>query len=360
MTVRALAACLILVALSACRPPDEATTDATTFESQQSAIVDGTPDAVGLLAFLNASSTTLQVLDVDVPLDKRAAENLIAFRLGTDGVDGTSDDDAFQSIEQVDAVKWVGPQAMNRLVWYAQSQGWVPQGGDVLGVYDDVAFTVDEAAATLELANAVSHAVLDDDIGLDKRAADGIVAARPIVTMLELADVYFVGPSAMLAMREFPKQTGLANGATCTSHDDCESGLCVGLTMGYDAWCDAATMADDFTIDEVEEIPDGDSNGLTYNLDFSLPGTVPVDVVLYIDVIHPNKADLVVTLEQPGGGFEVIWDHEANPPTMVSAGWGIERDNMVNGTWTIKVTDTVSGNSGEMWGMMLWISSAMD
>jgi len=360
MLSRAIVAGLLIVALSACRAPDETSVEAASFEAQQSALVDGTPQAIGVLAFLNAPTTTVPVLDYDVPLDKRAAQNLVAFRLGADGVAGTADDDAFESIEEVDAVKWVGPVALNRLRAYAEVHGWLPQGGDLLGVYDNVAFTVNEAEVTLKLANFAPHFELDDDVGLDRRAADAILAARPIQTMVELADVYFVGPAAMLALREYPKKTGLANGSTCTSHGECASGLCVGLTLSYEAWCDDASMAMEFTMDESDEIPDGDPNGLVYNLDFAGLASVPVDVVMYIDVIHPNPEDLVVALHQPGGGYELIWDHDPNPPYEVSAGPGIERDNMVNGTWTVEVIDTVNGNPGELRGFTLWLSSRWD
>ena len=164
----------------------------------------------------------------------------------------------------------------------------------------------------------------------------------------------------MLALRDYPKNPGLPNGATCTSHKECASGLCVGLTLSYDAWCDAASMADEFTIDESVQIPDGQAKGLAFDLDFSGLASVPVDVVMFIDVIHPNPADLVVALHQPGGGYELIWDHDPNPPYQVSAGPGIERDNMVNGTWTVEVIDTVSGNAGELRGLSLWLSSRWD
>ncbi|MBW2454584.1 MAG: proprotein convertase P-domain-containing protein [Deltaproteobacteria bacterium] len=360
MAPRLIAGCLVLLMLVGCRAADEPTADSATFESQQSPLWDGTPEAVGVLAFLNAPTTTFELLDDDVGLDKRAAENLVAFRLGADGVAGTSDDDRFETIEQVDGVKWVGPAAINRLIAYAEAQGFVPQGGDLLGVYDDVAFTVDEAAATLELVNVAPHLELDDDVELDRRAADAIVAARPILTMVQLEDLYYVGPTAMLALRDYPKGGGLANGEICTSHGDCLSGLCVGLTLGWDAWCADSTMATEFTMDEADEIPDGDPQGLSYDLTIAGLATVPVDVVLTIDIVHPNPADLVVVLHQPGGGMEVIWDHEPNPPSEVSAGWGIERDNMVNGTWTVEVIDTVNGNSGQLLGFTLWLTSNWD
>jgi hypothetical protein len=360
MTHRAFVAAMLLTAVSACRAPAEPS-ESETFNAQESHLEEGTPEAIGVLAFLSSEGATLSVLDNDVPLDSRAAENIIDFRDGADGILGNGDDKVFRTIAELDAVKWVGPASIARLRTYAQTHDWVPQDDDVLGVYEGVSFTVAEAEATLELANSAHHALLDEDVGLDSRAADGILAAKPIATMLELSEAYYVGHSAMLKLKAFPTAlpSGLANGEACEAADDCASGLCVGETLG-DGMCDDESMADDFTWDEMDEIPDGDPNGLVLSMNIQGLASVPVDVVLSFDVIHPNKEDLVVILHQPGGGSEVIWNHEANPPTVVSAGWGIERDNMVNGVWSVEVIDTVAGNAGEFWGANLYLSSRWD
>lgn len=47
-----------------------------------SGLIDGTPDAIGLLALVNHPSTTFDILDDDVPLDSRAAESLTEYRAG--------------------------------------------------------------------------------------------------------------------------------------------------------------------------------------------------------------------------------------------------------------------------------------
>src|SRR5690606_27916344 len=141
-TMRSLSrwAFFVTTLAAACAPAPEAAEEQAATE--QSAIVDGTPEGVGLLAFLNASETTHSVLDDDVPLDKRAAANLVAHRNGPDGVFGTADDDLFDDVAEVDAVPWVGPAAIDKLLAYATAQGYVPSGDDLLGVFDNVAFTV--------------------------------------------------------------------------------------------------------------------------------------------------------------------------------------------------------------------------
>lgn len=350
----------VLLLTSACRGQQDPGASES-FHSEQAELTEGTPKAMGVLAFLNDETTTLSVLDHDVALDKRAAENLIGFRAGPDGTLNTGDDVSFRTIEEVDAVRWVGPAALNRITAYAETHGWIPRGDDVLGEFEGVLFTVTQAEATLKLANEASYLVLDDDVSLDSRAVDGIFAARPIASLLELANAYYVGKSALLDLREFTSAPppGLDNGASCDSSNECASGLCVGETLGW-GMCDEASMADNFTWDEADEIPDGNDAGMTLSMNIQGLATVPVDVVVTIDIDHPNKEDLIVALHQPGGGYEVLWDRQANPPMEVSAGWGIERDNMVNGVWTLEIIDTVTGNAGEFRGANLYLSSRWD
>ncbi|WNZ60936.1 hypothetical protein QEG98_34240 [Myxococcus sp. MxC21-1] len=87
------------------------------------ALLTGTPASTGVLAFLNSRSTTVTVLDIDAPLDSDAAQNLIAYRDGPDGVASTADDRHFVSIAQVDAVPQVGTSALAALEAYARATG---------------------------------------------------------------------------------------------------------------------------------------------------------------------------------------------------------------------------------------------
>ncbi len=327
----------------------------------QSAIEDGTPEAVGVLAFLDAKETTVAVLDDDVPLDKRAAQNLIAHRDGADGVRGTGDDDPFDDMTEVDDVPWVGPAAMSALLAYAEAHGYVPSGGDVLGVYDSVAFTVDEANATLDFVNAASHDTLDVDAGLDSRAVDSILAARPIASVLQLSGLYYVGHSAMLKLREYPKTHGgtKVTGDQCTASAECQSGLCGGLTLWAEGFCLESWMQGTFQSSGALAIPD-DGTPVTSDILVSGQATVPLDVVVTLHIDHPRPQDLVVGLHQPGGAYAVLWDHQANPPTTITNPPGIEGDNMVNGTWTLEVTDTVTGETGTVKDWSMWLTSNWD
>jgi hypothetical protein len=68
-----------------------------------------------------------------------------------------------------------------------------------------------EANAILALVDGASRAELDDDVGLDRRAATAIVAAReerPIATLADLDEVRFVGAIAFGQLVEHLEATG--------------------------------------------------------------------------------------------------------------------------------------------------------
>ncbi|MCA9523819.1 MAG: hypothetical protein KC609_22775 [Myxococcales bacterium] len=68
------------------------------------------------------NQTTLDELDNVVGLDRRAAENIIAHRAGADGLLGTSDDLWFTSWDELDAIAYVGPAALTKLVSYVSAK----------------------------------------------------------------------------------------------------------------------------------------------------------------------------------------------------------------------------------------------
>ncbi|GEM_PF-2478171 len=182
--------------LLACAPGLDVTVDGDHLASTKS-MTEGSPDAIALLAFVNDPATTYAMLDDDVPLDRRAAGNMIHHRDGADGVAGTSDDDLFDSIAELDAIKWVGTSALDKLSTFAQANGYGLDDHDELGTWDGVTFTVAEAAATVAFVNDASETMLDDEVPLNRRAVDSILDARPVSSVAELSELYFVGYSAM-------------------------------------------------------------------------------------------------------------------------------------------------------------------
>lgn len=75
-------------------------------------------------------------------------------------------------------------------------------GADVVGTWDGVDFTGDEAKAVLAFVNHATLEQLDADVGLDLRAARSIVEAQPIADMATLSDLYFVGEVTLTLIKQ--------------------------------------------------------------------------------------------------------------------------------------------------------------
>jgi Phosphatidate phosphatase APP1, catalytic domain len=65
-----------------------------------------------------------------------------------------------------------------------------------------------EADAMLDVVNEVSFETLDDDMRLDRRAAENIVAKRPFASIAELDDVAWVGPVALHRIHSYTEAAG--------------------------------------------------------------------------------------------------------------------------------------------------------
>ena len=264
---------------------------------------ESTPEAFGVLALLNDANTTLDILDDNAALDSRAARSLIAHRNGPDRTYLTADDNRFDSMAEVDDQYYVGRGAIKRLERYAAQAGYVPGGSDIVGTWEKITFTMDEVTDTLALVNDASEGELDDDVGLNSRAVAGILDARPIATMNELADAHYVGRSAMKSLLAYVIENALSDsGESCDTSDDCKEGLvCLGeLAYGTGLFCVDDTMYGTFSYDSSVAIPDNGST-LTTSVNVSGLATVPVDVVLTLDIDHPRPSDLVVTIDNFNG-----------------------------------------------------------
>jgi hypothetical protein len=197
----------LALSLTACQGGSPFADGTPEYGSAEASLVEGTPVAVGVLNFLNDASTTFEVLDHEVGLDRRAAWNISLYRDGADGLAGTSDDDLFDSVIELDAVYWVGPAGIARLEAYAIAYGWVPMGGDHLGVWEGLTFTVLDAENTLILANEAPRDLLDELLRMDRRAVDSIIAARPIASVAVLSELYWVGPVHLARLLQYAQKS---------------------------------------------------------------------------------------------------------------------------------------------------------
>jgi hypothetical protein len=181
---------LLCAALSACGEPPAV--------EEIAPLAEGSLEAFGVLGFLNGPDATYDVLDVDVGLEARAARNIVSHVRGADETLGGGDDNLLDSIAELDGIPYVGAVALGKLSAYVASIGAMPAL-----VVEAVAFTTEQAAATVALANGATRERLDDEVGLDSRAAGAIVAARPIADLAALAAVSWVGKQALTRLRDF-------------------------------------------------------------------------------------------------------------------------------------------------------------
>jgi DNA uptake protein ComE-like DNA-binding protein len=153
--------------------------------------------STGVLAFLNGPEATFEVLDDDVGLDVRAARGIVRHVRGRDTLLGTRDDNPFDTIEELDAVPYVGQVAFDRI------DAWVRARFPENVVVEGVALTAAEAQGIVGVANTATFEELDEDAGLDSRAASGIVDARPFADIDAVGAAPYVGRSAVLSLREY-------------------------------------------------------------------------------------------------------------------------------------------------------------
>ena len=156
-----------------------------------------------------ANTLDQDTLDDEVGLDSRAAANIAAYRLGTDGVAGTADDEVFDDLDELDAVSWVGDAAMLDLRDYG-----VDELGMTGAAVHDVLEGSFEAKAMVFLANHLSEDALDVDVSLDSRADANLVADRGagFSTLAELDDVSYVASTAFGKLLDFAVAEGMLAG----------------------------------------------------------------------------------------------------------------------------------------------------
>ena len=390
-----LLALSVLAAAAGCQAGDEVATS-------ENALVDGTPEAIGLIAFLNDPATTLSVLDDQVPLDSRAAGNLIARRDGVDGAFGTADDTLFRTVADVADVPWVGEASIARLVAFADARGFVPSGDDVLGTFDGVTFTVAEAGRVLQAVNDYSDGVLRYEVPLDSRAVNSIIAARPIPTMGELADLYYVGTAMLNRLKDYTalpaatdrpdcrstaecpgtmRCTGVpydgsselgkcydpapipGSDASCSPTQDCGPDLtCLGIVSWGDGFCVPAWQRDVFENDVQRNIPQ-DGTVVATAVVVRGQATVPVDISVTHDIRHSDPHSLRVTLRSSRGYESVMWDgpnESGAMPEVLTKNCCIPSDDTGNGRWWLLIENVGGTGTGNSYGWLLDITSQWD
>lgn len=153
------------------------------------------------------NSADRDVLDYDVGLDSRAADNIVAYRDGADATLGTSDDNPYDTLAELDEISYVGPTAIGKLAEYAAKK------------FGGMQIISASHKLVLKVANTASFVELDVDAGLDVRAAENIVAHRNgpdlvlgtadddlFGTIPELDAVPYVGDAALIKLLQYAQQ----------------------------------------------------------------------------------------------------------------------------------------------------------
>lgn len=135
----------------------------------------GVPDPRPTWILYAANEATFTELDVDMGLDRRAAEGI---------VDGRP----FTTVDEVDAVSYVGPAALDDLADWGEAH--------MVATDDEI---------VLEVANTATLEELDEGVPLDARAAKGLVEGRPFADVDAVDAVPYVGPAALEKMLAWGK-----------------------------------------------------------------------------------------------------------------------------------------------------------
>jgi DNA uptake protein ComE-like DNA-binding protein len=205
--------CVSLSILAACDPADSGEpTDRLSFSPIE---IDAVLDLV------NDPSTDAAFLDVEIGLESRAAQQIILARNGADGVYPSSDDHPFDTIEELDTVKYVGAVALEILRNYTIDNP-APSGAIVEGVE----FTAAESSAVLFGVNEATLDELDIDAQLAVDSAVAIIENAPYDSLEQLAAVPNVGKGTLTQLRAYAPVwmdlaalAGTFDGVTFEPHD---------------------------------------------------------------------------------------------------------------------------------------------
>jgi DNA uptake protein ComE-like DNA-binding protein/uracil-DNA glycosylase len=155
--------------------------------------------------FLNHKSTTAAVLDDNVGLTPEQANNIIAHRNGADGILGTSDDNLFDSIEELDAVPLIDSAEIEKIKAFASS--WVapaePDKTDekTLQFLNHKTTTVDVLQKNVGLTSTQANNIINHRNGPD--ATFGTSDDDPFDSIAELDAVPYVGTATITKIKTY-------------------------------------------------------------------------------------------------------------------------------------------------------------
>ncbi len=176
-----------LPVMAGCMEPEveDGANDAFPSGKADGGIDEGSPEAAGVLRLVNDRNETAASLKSGARVTSRVANNIVTHRDGADGQAGTADDDAFDTLAELDAIPYVGPATLNALVERARELGYIGDGGSasIDVVFSPTATASSHLPRIAELIRGAQHNVdiaiysySDADIAaaLRERAAAGV------------------------------------------------------------------------------------------------------------------------------------------------------------------------------------------
>lgn len=91
-------------------------------------IEEGSPEARGVLRVANTVEE--DVLLEEIGLSERVVDNMVRYKLGDDERVGGDDDEAFDTLQELDAIPYVGARAFGAMLDYARARGWTAGDND--------------------------------------------------------------------------------------------------------------------------------------------------------------------------------------------------------------------------------------
>ncbi len=139
-------------------------------------IDEGSPEALGVLALVNDPAMSASALKTAAGVSSKVAGNITSHRDGADGKAGSADDDRYDTLAELDAIKFVGPATLAALLEAARDRGLIPTAG---GTQIDVMFSPLPAAEShnARIAKLIGEAKTSVDIAIYSYSDAGIAAA---------------------------------------------------------------------------------------------------------------------------------------------------------------------------------------
>ena len=122
-------------------------------------VEEGSPEALGVLAFVNDQTLDGAAIKAAAGVTIRVGNNIVKHRDGADGVPGTSDDDRFDTLAELDAIPYVGPVSLRALIEAARERGLITEGARFDVIFSPQAVANSHNARIAQMIRDADHTV---------------------------------------------------------------------------------------------------------------------------------------------------------------------------------------------------------